>query len=150
MLKLKRSVSFGEGRSLVTVTSNSRKNHMRDIPLDPILLQMFKSERTSKDRPKSLYIFSTATGELIKPDNFARTYQKFFRHLNAWCVTNGKSKTRELTMHECRHTYATMLLRRGVDSRIRQLLLGHSDEDMTNNYTHADHDMLKKAAGNIR
>jgi site-specific recombinase XerD len=53
-------------------------------------------------------------------------------------------------MHECRHTYATMLLRRGVDSRIRQLLLGHADEEMTNNYTHTDHDMLKKAMGNIR
>jgi integrase len=52
-------------------------------------------------------------------------------------------------MHECRHTFASLLLRRGVDSRIRQALLGHADEDMTNNYTHTDLDMHKKAMEKI-
>lgn len=149
MLKLRRAVAFGEGRELVTVTTNSRKNHTRDIPLDPLLLGLFRAEK-EKARQRGLYIFATPTGGLIKPDNFGRTYQKFFRHLNAWCAENGRSAVRELTMHECRHTYATLLLRRGVDSRIRQELLGHADEEMTNNYTHVSGEMLKQAVGNIR
>jgi integrase len=150
VLNLRRAVSFGVGRSFIIVTTNCRKNHTREIPIDPFLLSLFKAEKENLDRPKSLYIFSSASGELIKPDNFARTYQKFFRHLNEWCIKNEKPEVRKLTPHECRHTYASLLLRRGVDSRIRQALLGHADEEMTNNYTHTDIDMLIKAAGNIR
>lgn len=150
VLELRRAVSFGEGRELVTVTTNSRKNHTRDIPIDSVLLHLFKAELERAKRPKSLYIFSTPSGELIKPDNYARTYQKFFRHLNMWCKENEKAEVRTLTMHECRHTYASMLLRRGVDSRIRQMLLGHADEAMTNNYSHGNLDLLKRAVGNLR
>jgi integrase len=124
VLNLRRAVSFGVGRSLIIVTTNCRKNHTREIPIDPFLLSLFKAEKENLNRPKSLYIFSSASGELIKPDNFARTYQKFFRHLNAWCIKNEKPEVRKLTPHECRHTYASLLLRRGVDSRIRQALLG--------------------------
>lgn len=149
MLNLQRAVAFGEGRELVTVTTNSRKNHTREIPLDPILIKLFKAEKERPGRTKSLYIFTTQSGMLVKPDNFARAYQKFFHHLNVWCEENGKSKVRNLTMHVCRHTFASMLLRRGVDSRIRQDLLGHSDEEMTNSYTHTDSEMLKKAMERI-
>jgi len=149
VLRLRRSVAFGEGREIMTVTSNSRKNHSRDIPLTIELHALFKDEKARKDRPKSLYIFTSSVGGLIKPDNFGRTYQKFFRHLNAWCKATEKPTVRELTMHECRHTFASLLLRHGVDSRIRQALLGHADEDMTNNYTHTDLDMLKKAMEKI-
>lgn len=150
ILKLRRSVAFGENRELTIVTSNSRKNHNREIPLIPELCQVFKDEQKRPGRTKGFFIFTTTTGEMIKPDNFTGTYQKFFRHLNIWCEKNEKSKVRLLTTHECRHTYASMLLRRGVDSRIRQALLGHADEEMTNSYTHTDREMLKKAAGDLR
>jgi site-specific recombinase XerD len=87
---------------------------------------------------------------MIKPDNFSRTYQKFFHHLNTWRETNEKTPVRLLTTHECRHTFASLLLRGGVDFRLRQALLGHADEDMTNNYTHIDLNLLKHAMENIR
>ena len=74
---------------------------------------------------------------------------RVFNHLIKWCEENEKPTVRQLSPHECRHTFASMLLRRGVDSRIRQDLLGHADEEMTNNYTHTDSDMLKKAMEQI-
>lgn len=65
VLNLQRAVSFGEGRELITVTTNSRKNHTRAIPIDPVLLNLFKAEKERKGRAKSLYIFTTSSSSLV-------------------------------------------------------------------------------------
>jgi len=50
-----------------------------------------------------------------------------------------------------RHTYCTDLCKAGVDVRIAQKLMGHSDISITANiYTHVDMDDVEKAADQIR
>jgi integrase/recombinase XerD len=50
-----------------------------------------------------------------------------------------------VTPHVLRHTFATTLLRRGMDIRIIQVLLGHASVATTQIYTHVDDSMLKSS-----
>lgn len=50
------------------------------------------------------------------------------------------------TLHQLRHSTATMLKRGGVSDSDRQAVMGHSSIDMTDHYTHADAERLAAAA----
>jgi integrase len=54
-----------------------------------------------------------------------------------------------LTLHELRHTYATMLISNGIDFRTAQELLGHSSPAITLGlYAHAQQEQ-KRAASDL-
>lgn len=48
------------------------------------------------------------------------------------------------TPHWCRHTFATLLNKAGVPELERKRLLGHSDKNITDHYTHTDIETLRK------
>jgi hypothetical protein len=55
----------------------------------------------------------------------------------------------DFTFHSLRHTFASQLVRNGVDLYVVQKLLGHASPKMTQRYAHLREDMLKEAINKI-
>jgi integrase/recombinase XerD len=59
-------------------------------------------------------------------------------------LRNKAGINKKVTPHTMRHSYATHLLEQGTDIRIIQSLLGHSNLNTTQVYTHVSSDQIKK------
>lgn len=68
---------------------------------------------------------------------------------NAFNRAVEKSGIKDFTFHSLRHTFASQLVRDGVDLYVVQKLLGHASPKMTQRYAHLREDMLKDAIKKI-
>lgn len=98
----------------------------------PILDELY--ELLSALPCRSLFVVSNDNGTGLTIDQFQYRYKKFF---------NGISDVEYKSAHKCRHSFASYLLKGGVDIRTLQLLLGHAQIATTQIYTHVDIDGLK-------
>ncbi len=125
------------GEALSLTTEAIRKNYIiilgkgkkeRLIPLIPQVkkaLEALLLERKKIANIKSKYLFLNANGKRLT----ARYFQKFFCSLR-----NELDLENNFTPHSLRHSFATHLLRNGVDLRTLQLMLGHSSLSTTQHY----------------
>lgn len=58
-------------------------------------------------------------------------------------------KNAKITIHELRHTYATLLISSGVDFKTAAKILGHNVEQTMKTYSHVNDDMMKNAINKI-
>lgn len=94
--------------------------------------------------PGTGYIFPTNDGLPKSPNTWSQKLKRFMDNLNSYDESLAK-----LTAHELRHTYGTMLRRRGVDIYTIQKIMGHRDIKMTSEiYVHNEIDTLREAMKN--
>ena len=64
---------------------------------------------------------------------------------NVTVEVEGRSrKTSKKDLHSCRHTFATLAMRNGVNPEIVKQILGHTDIKMTEHYTHLNLEDARK------
>jgi integrase len=103
------------------------KNSLRNIPMSQnFISELKKYKRTAV----------TDTNNRVVPFN----HNAISKHLNP-----ELRRFAGISMHELRHTYATMLISNGVDFKTAAEILGHDVKQTMATYSHVNDDMMKKA-----
>jgi site-specific recombinase XerD len=97
----------------------------RVVPLPAGLVTELRALR----RKSTDALFVGMDGEVLGPKMVAHTFERWLPEQHRILGVHA---------HRLRHTYATELLRRGVDIRVIQQLLGHEDLRTTQIYTQLD------------
>ena len=117
----------------------------------------YLSVRLSSGDPYT-YMFRNSRGGKLTPGNRDRLWKTFRRALDSYLECNVskdelnsvKTAVPTFTPYCLRHTYATDLMRAGVDIRTAQYLMGHSSIKMTADvYTHVDTDAVRDAKNKL-
>ncbi|MBI3601522.1 MAG: site-specific integrase [Candidatus Omnitrophica bacterium] len=115
--------------------SLAKSQRSRHIPLsDAVRMALQGLERI----PNTDYIFYNPT--TLKPmGSLKRSFHTALR----------RAKISNFRFHDLRHTFASQLVRCGVDLYVVQKLLGHTSPKMTQRYAHLRSDQLKEAIERI-
>lgn len=126
---------------LLHIRGTKTVNADRVVPIPPSLYDLIK------DTPPFEYVARYGSKGKITLDNRNRLWKSFKRQLN---IAMGCKMYRnellppypvapDLVPYCLRHTYCTNLARKGIDIRMAQKLMGHSDITLTANiYTNLD------------
>jgi integrase len=150
-LSIRRSVGLvlTKGQGAEYVEGPTKNLQARVIDLDPQTVQALRSWRVSRAqidlrlaRDEAL-IFGTLEGSYLHPDRFTR---RFGRTLAIAQRELGDSLPM-ITVHDLRHTHATILLANGVPVKVVSERLGHSSVMITlTTYQHVMPGMQAEAA----
>ena len=109
-----------------------RKDRIFNIPLNLKKALMKTAERQKQEGEE--YLFSGPKGKLSE-----RNIQKIIKK-----AAEKADIKKNIHPHTLRHSFATHLLENGVDIRLIQELLGHSDLSTTQLYAHVSSEQIKK------
>lgn len=128
------------------------KSGIRQIPINDIL---FKLLTEAKAEAKGSFVIEKTRGGRMTEKAWLRLFESYMLALKEKDAEIKKNQMspkddevfEEFTSHQLRHTYCLMLQWSGVDIKIAQELMGHSEYEVTANvYTHTNDDLKKNAA----
>lgn len=115
----------------------------RLTPLNDMVVSLLKQIKEYNQRMgiQSNYVVCTKDGGYVSERNLLRTFKSVMGIIGA---------EKDYTIHSLRHTYASRLLKRGVDVSVVSKLLGHSDINTTyGKYIHVLHTQLMQSAQSV-
>jgi len=116
-----------EGRLLLVRGKGSKE---RFVPLLPQALAALSTYLVCRPAVGVLHLFVTPQGRRLPHDFLNRSMNRL--------LPRAGLAGRRITPHVLRHSFATHLVRSGVDVRTVQELLGHADLSTTARYLHSD------------
>lgn len=140
---------LSNGLPALHIRGTKTANSDRVVPIPPEFYEYIRS--TKPDEPVAM----TAKGGPITENNRSRIWNSFTRQINIamGCQTYRNALVPpyplapDLVPYCLRHEYCTELARRGIDIRIAQKLMGHSDIQLTANiYTNLNRDDIADIA----
>lgn len=118
-----------EAKKVSIITTTKTENGERVIPLNETALNALREIKIRNDEQKinSNYILSNYEGKPLKIRSVEQTFERICNDINI----------QHKAIHALRHTFGSMLIRRGVDIKVVSELLGHGNVTLTyNKYIH--------------
>lgn len=130
-LSISKAVNMTGGTPVIGATKNV--SSVRKIPVPSPLQPLVAHYATYGDR----YLWESPQhpNRPINPSSFRSAFTRF-------C---SATQIRTLTPHCCRHTYASLLYAQGAHMLTVKRLMGHTDSDITEHYTHSTWEDLAQA-----
>jgi integrase len=124
---------------LLTVNAETEKSgHTRRVPLSTEALSVLTTWRDKQNNPANEgFVFPGLDGERMKQID------------TAWRGLTKAAGITNFRLHDCRHHFASHLVRKGVDLYTVKTLLGHSEITMTERYSHLAPDNLRLAVDKV-
>ena len=143
VIHITKSKVIADGKKIVKAPKT--KSGTRDIYIGKNLLKLLKSEYAKycrdklsmgKDFVDSNCVIRQENGACYSPDSLTQKWIRFHK----------ANELKPIRLHDLRHTCATAMLGEGVDFKVMQTRLGHSDIRTTmNTYAHTLPSMNKEA-----
>lgn len=150
IIVVKRQLVPLKKKGLILEETTKTKSGKRTVVLPEDTIRELKTHRKRQAQEKLLLgeayqdhnlVFCTEKGTPLDPRNFTRHFKRLLK--KAGLPT-------DIRLHDLRHTYATLLLKRGVPAKIVQELLGHSSITITLDlYSHVTLEMQKLAVESL-
>ncbi len=145
--KLRGSLTRREGR--LVVSGVKTRASRRTVALSPTVAELLRRHRAQQaaerlraggDWHDEDFVFATASGRPVEPQNVLRTVREAAHEA-------GLSR---VTVHSLRHTYATAALLNGVALKVVSANLGHASIQITaDTYGHVTDDAARAAAEKV-
>ncbi|MFE6799800.1 tyrosine-type recombinase/integrase, partial [Paenibacillus chitinolyticus] len=140
-------LNFKKAKGTIEVFGKGRK--WNEIPLPDMLkdyLSKVLEERLTPYSQKEDAFFVSQKGRRLSIRQIQKIANQTF---SAFKEKNPKVTDMNLSCHKLRHSFATMMLKKGHDIRIVKELMGHSSIETTVLYTHVNDEQKKNAMASI-
>lgn len=112
-------VQHGWDPQLGHIAPKSRSS-VRNVPLVSALRELLIAHRLRQGRPAGL-VFARSDGSSFNPSSVNRRAQRCWR----------AADETPITLHECRHTFASLMIAAGVNAKALATYMGHANMSVT-------------------
>lgn len=146
-IRVRQALKRVRGKGLLFGSTKSKKSH-RDILVPAEMLPMLKAHKKAQ-REEQMKAGSTWAGlDLVFCNEDGSPIDPSRDH-RAWKALLVEAGVKPYRLHDARHSAATILMLRGVQPRVVQDILGHSQISVTMRYQHAVDELKKDAAAQM-
>lgn len=131
------------------VQTTKTSSGTREIPMSKEVCECFKTILQNRKIPKIEPMIDGKVGFLYLDKNgmpmVDKNWEKCFRGINKKYQKVNKTLFPTVTPHVCRHTFCSKMAKRGMNPKMLQSIMGHSNISLTLNvYTHVGFEDLQK------
>lgn len=107
----------------------------REVPIPAVLRDVLLEHKVRSGRRDGL-VFGRTASEPFTPSHVRRQAAEAWQAENETRAAEGRPALRPIGLHECRHTYVTLMFEAGVPLERIGDYVGHSSTYMTDRYRH--------------